>query len=547
MSGFRPDRRELLTLFLGSAVAASACRRTSSRPRLETRIVDAAVDVGHRLREAARPAPGTPREQVGVCVVGAGVAGLSAVWRLAGAGVHDVAVLELDAREGGTSQSGQSPNGAHPWGAHYLPAPLEHRGPVVRLLEELGAVTGADGAGRPRFSEQMVLRAPDERLFYRGHWYEGLFLHAGASAGDEAQFARFLADIRTLARARDARGRRAFAVPVEESSDDAEWTGWDRQSMADWMDARGYTSPRLRWWVEYGCRDDFGCTLETTSAWVALWYFASRQDGEGERHQGYLTWPEGNGRLVAQLARALRPGQLRRKVLVHSVREVEGGCEIDAWDAAASRPIGLFARHVIYAGPRFTAPHVLEAWRKARPSFIDAFTQAPWVVANLSVRWPPAGRGFPLAWDNVLYDSKSLGYVVAGHQLERQWDGGPQVLTWYYPFTGADPKAERTRMLSATAEDWETLVMEDLLRPHPELPQLAQRLEVMRWGHAMVRPVPGFVWGPSRAQAVRPLGRVHFAHADLGGINVFEEAQYHGVRAAEAILREQGSQAVSWL
>lgn len=482
-----------------------------------------------------------------MCVVGGGVAGLSAAWRLAGAGEQDLVVLELDAQEGGTSQSGRSANGAHPWGAHYLPAPLEHRGPVVRLLDELGAVTGADEAGRPRFSEQMVLRAPDERLFYRGYWYEGLFLHAGASPEDEAQFARFLAEVQTLAKARDGKGRRAFAVPVEESSDDAEWTAWDRQSMADWMDARGYSSPRLRWWVEYGCRDDFGCSLETTSAWVALWYFASRQDGEGTRHQGYLTWPEGNGRLVAQLSRALKPGQLRRRVLVHSVREVEGGCELDAWDAEAQRPIGLFARHVVYAGPRFTAPHVLEAWRRERPAFIDAFTQAPWVVANLSVRWPPKGRGFPLAWDNVLYDSRSLGYVVAGHQIERQWEGGPQVLTWYYPFTGADPKAERTRMLSASAEDWETLVMGDLMTPHPDLPQIAQGLEVMRWGHAMVRPVPGFVWGPSRAQAVQPLGRIHFAHADLGGINVFEEAQYHGVRAAEAILSAQGRQAATWL
>ena len=67
----------------------------------------------------------------------------------------------------------------------------------------------------------------------------------------------------------------------------------------------------------------------------------------------------------------------------------------------------------------------------------------------------------------MLYDSQSLGYVVAGHQRERQWEGGPETLTWYYPFTGSDVRAERTRMLSAGAAEWETLVLEDLRRAHP--------------------------------------------------------------------------------
>lgn len=539
-------RRELLTLFLGSAVAAAACRRSPrGRAQVPTAIVDQAVDVGHLLRGGPPPVS-AQRERVDVAIVGAGVAGLTSAWRLRGAGLSDVALLELDVREGGTSQSGVGANGAHPWGAHYLPAPLEDRGPVVRLLRELGAVTGTDEGGRPRFAEQMLVRAPDERLFYRGFWYEGLYPRVEAGAEDLEQLRRFEAEVNALARATDARGRRAFAVPVEDSSDDAEWTAWDRESMAEWMDARGYRSPRLRWWVEYGCRDDFGLTLQTTSAWVALWYFASRQAADGARHEGYLTWPEGNGALVRQLAGGLSPGQLRKRVLIHTVREVADGVELDGWDAAAKAPVGLHAQRVVYAGPRFTARHVIEAWRRAPPSYLSSFTQAPWVVANLSVSAPPEGRGFPLAWDNVLYDSQSLGYVVAGHQLERHWDQGPQVLTWYYPFTGSDPRAERERMLSASAADWETLVMEDLLRAHPGLGQVAQQLEVMRHGHAMVRPVPGFLWGHSRAQASRPLGRIHFAHADLGGINVFEEAQHHGVRAAEEILGAFGRPAASW-
>ena len=39
--------------------------------------------------------------------------------------------------------------------------------------------------------------------------------------------------------------------------------------MADWLGERGLTSERLRWFVEYACRDDYGSRLEQTSAWAA--------------------------------------------------------------------------------------------------------------------------------------------------------------------------------------------------------------------------------------------------------------------------------------
>jgi hypothetical protein len=56
----------------------------------------------------------------------------------------------------------------------------------------------------------------------------------------------------------------------------------------------------------------------------------------------------------------------------------------------------------------------------------------------------------------------------------------------------------------------------------------------------MVRPGPGFIWSAARKRAAEPLGRVHFAHSDLSGVGLFEEAQDHGVRAAEEVLRAEG-------
>ena len=144
----------------------------------------------------------------------------------------------------------------------------------------------------------MWCRDPEERVFYKGRWYEGLYLHAGERPEDIKQLEAFNAEIKRLVEWRDAKGRRAFTIPVAHVSDDAEVTTLDRISMGEWLNGRGFNSPRLRWLVNYACRDDYGLTLEQTSAWAGLFYFASRVSKPGDESQPLMTWPEGNGRFI---------------------------------------------------------------------------------------------------------------------------------------------------------------------------------------------------------------------------------------------------------
>ena len=540
------SRRDVIFSFLGAA-ALQSCRKRQAPPEVPGSIVDHVHELGHLLREGELPRAAEDTARLDCLVVGAGAAGLSAAWRLAGAGLESLLVVELEGVVGGTAQSGENGISRYPWGAHYLPAPLTDSGPVPRLLRELGVVTGLDETGAPTFAEEVLIHEPEERLFYRGTWYEGLYLRAGASAEDLAQLHRFEAQMATFAAARDGKGRKAFSVPIETGSDDAEWTQLDRLSMADWMARENFTSPRLRWLVDYACRDDYGATPQHISAWAGLWYFCARQTGQ-EKNDGYLSWPEGNGKLIAQLSKSVGAERLRKNVLVHTVEKTEGGWHAHAIDAKTRAPSRYFARQVVLAAPRHVAGRVLAAWRTERPAFLDAFGSGPWVVANLSLSEKPRGRGFPLAWDNVLYDSKSLGYVMASHQSPRASDIGPAVATWYYPLAEGDAVAERKRLLATTYEDWRAIILADLLPAHYGLEKQLQRIEVMRWGHAMVRPVPGFIWGEARRQAQVPLeNSLHFAHTDLGGLALFEEANWHGVRAAEAVLAGLERPSPSWL
>lgn len=522
-----------------AALGAVACTgRIRNRP-IAGSIVGGAHNRGHKLRDGFRPTPDR-WEELPVVIVGGGIAGLSASWRLQRAGFGDFAVLELEDVPGGTARSGESAITPFPWGAHYVPVPSPDNAPALRLLEEVGAVTGHDASGRPVFAEEMLCREPQERLFYRGEWFDGLYPRIGASSEDTRQFQELEREMRRWAGWRDASGRRGFALPREKGSDDAVIRALDEQSFDQFLHAHGWTSPRLRWFAEYACRDDFGATLAQTSAWAGVHYFASRLEKPEGASAELLTWPEGNGRLVHHLAGVAGP-QLRTRAMVTSVHSSATGVEV-VYATASGEVVGLRARSVVFALPRFLEPYLVTgaADRSARE-----FVYGSWMVANLTLRDRPQSRGFPLCWDNVLYDSPSLGYVVATHQTGR--DHGATVFTYYRPFPEDDVRQTRTRLLATPWDEWVRRIVADLAPAHPDIESLLDRVDVYLWGHAMVRPRPGFLWSEALRSASRSLPRIHFAHTDLSGMALFEEAQHWGIHAAEAALADLGRGGDSWL
>ena len=528
--GPRLSRRELLS---GAALAAaSGCRPSAAAP-MDGRIVGTSPQIGHLLREPGRLPPPEATERVAVAIVGGGVAGLAAAWHLARRGVRDLIVLELEDTPGGNARGGDSAAGAYPWGAHYLPLPGPDARAVRALLREVGVIEGFDRAGRPVYDERHLCHAPQERLFLNGRWHEGLFPWSGATAEDRAQHDAFRAEMERYRRWRDAEGRRAFAIPRVAGAPGA-FAALDRTSMAEFLAARGYTSPRLRWWIEYACRDDYGTDLAGTSAWAGVHYYAAR-DPDPEYGDVVLTWPEGNAWLTRRLAEPVAE-RVRLGQLVVNVEPVGDRVAVDAFDPRVERTRRLLAREVVLACPVFVAARVYRPWRERPPAFVKAFHYAPWLVANLHLdRQPRGASGAPAAWDNVLYDGDGLGYVVATHQSLRTHDG-PTVLTYYRSFPGADPGSARRALLEASWVSLRDGVLRDLGRPHPELAHEVRRLDVMRYGHAMVRPGVGFVCGADLATAGSALpGPVHVAHADLSGFSLFEEAFEWGTRAAASV------------
>jgi monoamine oxidase len=524
------NRRELLTILLGAPLAFEACRRESP-PEVRGSVVGGAMNLGHLLRQKNTVELGAPTQRVGVAIVGSGLSGLSAAWRLLAKGESDFVVLELEKREGGTATYGTDAVVPYPWAAHYVPVPDDESSSLSQLLAELGALEH-DEVGRLVPREELRVRDPEERIFVGDRWVEGLVPTPLLGPEDRAQIARFQELVDEWVAFRDSDQKRAFALPLARCTSDNRVLELDRISAEEYLMRHGLNSRHLRWMLSYACRDDYGTSLASTSAWALLFYHASRVKSPGQPSAPYLTWPEGNGRIVRHLAERVG-SRLMTQSLVLDVVPQEDSVDLTILDARLGRVSVLRADYVVVATPTFVAARIVRPLRDNPPDYLASFSYCPWLVANIHASRRPSCRGVPFAWDNVIYGGASLGYVSATHQTLR--DDGPTVLTYYQPFTDDDPKIARARLAVATHRGACEAIFAELLPALPELAEVVTRIDVWHWGHGMVRPTPGTFTSALRRRASEPLGRIHFAHTDLSGVALLEEAHHHGVRAADAI------------
>jgi len=533
-------RREILTAFLGLPFALSACRSNSQNATVAGEIVGANVNVGHILREMRNvEVPANNWETIKVAIIGGGAAGLAAAYKFQKENFADFVLLELENKTGGTAQSGESNIVPYPWGAHYLPVPFQENTELVALLDEMNLTEGRDAKGELLVKEEFLCREPEERVFYKGRWYEGLYLHVGESDEEKRQFIEFQKQVDYWVNWRDSQGKRAFVLPVANCSRDSEVLALDRISFGDWLRQRGFTSERLFWYCDYATRDDYGLKLDQTSAWAGLFYFCSRVRKSGDESQAFITFPEGNGRFVNFLADKIKD-KTRTKSVVIEIIPQEKGVDVVFLNTETQEIRGIHAEKTIFAAPIFTSKYLIRDFKQNAPPFVSQFEHNTWFVANLFLKDRPKPRftkDFPLAWDNVLYESPSLGYVNSTHQ--KGIDYGAAVFTYYYPM--CHEENARAKLFALDHAQISDIVLSDLARAHPNIRELTDRIDVMRWGHAMISPRTGFLWSGARDEAQKPFRNIHFAHSDLSGIALFEEAFYHGIRAANEILKNKNT------
>ena len=330
--------------FLAGGSAALIGLSLKSEKQIAGSFVNESAAAGHLLRDRASFSPPKQTVKTPIVIVGSGVSGLSAAWRLQKSGFHDFLLLEMNTQAGGNARWGENEITAYPWAAHYVPVPGLQATYVRELFTDLGVLK--DG----QWEERYLAFAPQERLFLYGRWQEGIEPAIGLTQKDREQFQR-LAE--TFAKYRSTG---AFTIPLEIGYSN-KFEDLDRMSFADWLKNQGYDSRLVNWYMNYACRDDYGALAQETSAWAGIHYFSSREAEE----KGPLTWPEGNGwitkRLLERVGEHVRTGQM-----VHRVAPSQRGVSVFAGDTEYQ------AEFVIFSAPTFSGA-VYRRWIRAADDF----------------------------------------------------------------------------------------------------------------------------------------------------------------------------------
>jgi NAD(P)-binding Rossmann-like domain len=487
--------------------------------------------LGHRLWVKNFPKP-VHKLEVPYLIVGGGIAGLSAARQLVKKGVTDFLVVELENHLGGNSSNGENNYSKYPLGAHYLPLPNFGDKLLLQFLEEEKIILGYDAKGYPIFDELQLTFMPEERLFYKNTWQEGLVPKYGNTAIENEEFQRFFTIMDHNRLAKGADGKFLFDIPMSRSSSDAEVRKLDNMTMKQWFDEAGFRSDILLNYIDYCCRDDFGLGIHYVSAWAGHHYFASRkQDATTDGKDNVLTWPEGNARLANHLKKYTDRKSLKSH-LVYEVSIEQGKVIAKVFDEATKSATIITADKVIMATPQFVNQYLF----KNRKEITKSFHYTPWLLATLTVNNLTDDLSYPLCWDNVLYGSKGLGYIYDQHQSIAQ-NHDKKVITYYYSFSGADLRKSRREIYKNNEAYWKEFVFNDLKTAHPDIERDTEEINIHLLGHGMISPVPGFIFGEAKQVAANPIDNmIFFAHSDLSGISIFEEAFHQGINAVNQML-----------
>ncbi len=460
-------------------------------------------------------------------IVGGGISGLSAARYLKQSGEEDFLLLELENHLGGNSSNGENKFSKFPLGAHYLPIPNKEDKEIIEFLRECKMYLGDDEKGLPILDDYQLTFPKEERLFFRNSWQNDLVPQKGISDETKEEIERFFKLMEDFRAKKDTSGKYWFNIPLYQSSDEGKYL--EQILFKDWLQQNHFKSKELLWLLDYSCKDDYGLGISYVSAWAGIHYFAGRKNNWAtNRSEQVFTWPEGNARLVKHFSKYTE-GKNFAKHLVYDLK-ISENVEVFAYDDSRKISKKIIAEMVLFATPQFVNRHFFPDRN------FQKFQYVPWLLATLTLK-NDFGGDEELAWDNVIYGAEGLGYIYDQHQNVSQ-NLGEKVITYYRSFSESDLKKARQKLYYLKESDLKKMVLDELKIAHPLIEDYLLEIEFHKLGHAMIAPVPNQIFGKETENARNNIaGKIFFAHTDLSGISIFEEAFHQGRNAAKEMLK----------
>lgn len=506
------------------------------------------MEIGHQIRNRGGFPEPVRTWHCDLLIAGSGAAALTAAWKLKREGATNFVLLE-----------GPEPNGnnagivngelSYPTAAHYLAMPTVESRHIREMLADIGVLQGDPYVLEPQYDEMVVVHAQEERLLHNGVWQEGML----PQADDDSR--RFFELIAQLSEAVGEDGKPLFAIPIVFSSQSSKLRELDEITFAQWLEGEGYTSSSLLWYLNYCCRDDYGQGIKRISAWAGLHYFACRTGHAKFAEKGaVLTWPDG----LATLSNKLReyvgfewhtvlsppdcenmqnPAAMAGTLLKAIEHNEHVELLVAVLEDGELQTVRVITQKLICAIPVNMASRVVDDI--AQYGFNTALhtpQYAPWMISSFVLNAFPSeikGEGSPLSWDNVVQAGPGLGYVVSTHQLIRAAKPERTAFTTYYALDEMEPHLSRRWMDKASDEELLIKAASDLQLAYPkDLWQFVEQVDITLRGHGMASPTPYYLSNDGLKALQQNDTRILFAHSDLSGYSVLEEAAWWGYQAA---------------
>ncbi len=476
-----------------------------------------------------------PTESAGILydciIVGGGMSGLVAAWKLQRLGVAKILVVDQNEMMGGLCRADEIGGVTFARASAYASFPSS--GELTELYRDIGLIKSNDKSANIEIDRKYLLQPPHDQIHMQGQWAREPFNSRGfdhlpvtKKIRDEMKaFAVALDELRDW---KDKDGRSAFDCPPDDATRSPKIRSLDAITLGDFAVSRGW-SRKMTSLFDPLLRSAYGLGHDRVSAWAALDFLGDEILPE-EPGKGSLSFPGGNAFLAEGLARRIGGETLLNKAFVTQVsqqgREVRVGILRDGKSSTVK------ARAVIFAAPPFMAPYLLPGFPEKRRKAVKSLEYAPYLVANVAVSKTPA----KLSYSNLLLDSVSISdFIVA------DWAGlasplaapldRPNVLSCYCPM----PAKNRMQLMSLSFDNWTANILADLERCLPGVGRTVTGVYLYRWGHAFAVPLKGGLFSDSRRLMKQPFGRIFFAGADIEGIPTVEHAIAGGFRAAEEV------------
>jgi hypothetical protein len=371
--------------------------------------------------------------------------------------------------------------------------------------------------------------------------------------------AKMVADLQSAREAILALGEDGVTDPADDS--DPRHDDLSTRSFAAHLEQELHCDPAVSEFFTAYTLTAFGGTASQVDAHSVIAFLASEFQS-----RGIFTFPGGTSELARRFQHWLlrdesRPPRIELDAMALRVEPVgtrAGASVVYVRDRGFRR---VFATRIVIAAPAQVARHLVDhVSDAARREAWSRFHAAPIAVANVVIRRAAPllelGLGYSQSWWG---GRRFVNYTVADWIGPRRADPDRETTLTFYGGCAAEPGAlgeARMALLQTPFSDYENSLREDLARlmrgADFDFDRDVRALYLYRWGHSMLRPPPGWLFGTARGPdgrltresaprriACAPLGPIDFAGQHVLGAPSVESALASGRRAAQRTLASE--------